>query len=64
MTRKDYVLLAQALAVARPSPGDAKIAWITWRLDCKCIADALAADNNRFERQRFIDACEGAGNAK
>jgi hypothetical protein len=58
MTRKDYVLLAGALHKARPVPGDAKIAQIQWRTDCGAVADALQRENIRFERQRFIDACE------
>lgn len=58
MTRKDYILLANALASAKPeyvptaSPFNEQ-----WRDDCEAVADALAADNARFERERFLKAC-------
>jgi hypothetical protein len=53
MTRKDYVLIAEALARAdRPyAEGRAQ-----HRTDCEAIADALAQDNPRFDRERFLKA--------
>ncbi len=54
MTRKDYVLIADALkragnACASPSP-------IQHATDCHVLADALARDNPRFDRARFLKA--------
>lgn len=56
MTRKDYVLLADALNAAFQA---------TWSLDqrdshriiCATVAVALAKDNPRFDRARFLTAC-------
>lgn len=66
MTRKDYVLIAQALKAHAPevsaytqyadgfNTAHAKIA--------AKLADSLARDNPRFDRARFLEAC-GVGNA-
>lgn len=57
MTRKDYVLIAAALRAARP-PGTALLARCH-QADCDAlvIADRLAGDNPRFDRERFLKAC-------
>jgi hypothetical protein len=65
MTRKDYVALAHAIKISQYGFGDrdpmeqhaaqemrARVA--------KNVADALAADNGRFDRERFLTACEVA----
>jgi hypothetical protein len=56
MSRKDYVLLADALAYRRP-----EVSWLNkavqWRHDVDAIATALGRDNPRFDRTRFIKAC-------
>ena len=53
MTRKDYELIARALANT-PDGGDVKSQWE----ECvSAIADALARDNPRFSRERFYKAC-------
>jgi hypothetical protein len=57
MSRKHYVALAAALASNRPLEGQPQ-AVEQWTTDCKRIADALASDNPRFDRDRFIGACE------
>ncbi len=66
MSRKDYVRLANALKYVRPSnplstPENHKLVlesmskqWL-WTVDS--IADVLAADNGRFDRERFNHAC-------
>ena len=66
MTRKDYVLLAAALASVRPQASERPQSF-TVALDkalavqhargCEAIADALAAENARFDRARFLKAC-------
>lgn len=69
MTRKDYIALAQVLRIARPrafKPNECTTVQPTygamsqWEHDRAAIADALAADNERFDRKQFYEACEGA----
>lgn len=61
MTRKDYVLIAAALArsAARKDslPDDLHEAAAQHRRDCEELADALARENGRFDRARFMRAC-------
>ena len=35
-----------------------------WQCTIKCLADMLAADNGRFQRDRFMHACEPGANVK
>src|SRR4051794_25449520 len=55
MSRKHYISLAQGLNDAHndsdPSYTD------QWNADVKAVADVLAADNPRFNRERFYRAC-------
>lgn len=53
MTRKHYQALANALANATDLT-DAR----------ERIADVMAADNPRFDRTRFLAACDGDRNAR
>lgn len=56
MTKKDYERIAAALAASKMDrPTDAQI--VQHRFSCARIADALAADNTRFDRARFLAAC-------
>lgn len=62
MSRKDYILIAEALRqlrldLTRSSSVDYIINNV---LDETAIAlaDALQRDNDRFNRQRFIEACK------
>jgi hypothetical protein len=58
MTRKDYVALADALLSARNECKElAEVRGVNWAVFY--IGDKLAADNARFDRERFIAACEG-----
>lgn len=59
MTRKHYVLLARALAHVQPMDEE-PISFQQWADDVRAIADVLAADNPRFDRQRFLFACASA----
>lgn len=58
MTRKDYVLIAEALRITNGSikvaPYDAETAL---DLVAKVIADRLENENPRFDRARFLKAC-------
>ena len=55
MTRKDYILIAAAIAAAKID------AMTGAEYARKCIthniALALASDNPRFDRERFLKAC-------
>lgn len=55
MTRKDYVLLADALKVAvnALNPPECLGAFLA----ANEIAHVLANDNPRFDRRRFLKAC-------
>lgn len=54
VTRKDYVLLAAAIRSLADDSGDGLVS-----IDdvMAAIADVLAADNPRFNRDRFLKAC-------
>ena len=55
MTKKDYIKLAAALAVNRPvNNQDNPIT--QFHKTVFAIADVLAADNDRFDRTRFLIA--------
>lgn len=54
MTRKDYILLAQAIKVAVVNPdNDLR----TTRAVAYAIANNLQLDNMRFDAEKFIKAC-------
>lgn len=55
MTRRDYVLMVEALAAGMPSPADSSHVFIEGY--CRAVhvlADALLAANARFDRERFL----------
>ena len=57
MTKKDYEALAQALAMTKPEIYlGAELG--QWRTDVQAIADALQYDNPRFNRAKFLEACD------
>jgi len=58
MTRKDYIVLAQALATAGIEIEGPQQAELFERIVDQ-IADALALDNPRFDRARFNAAAIG-----
>ena len=51
MTRKDYVMIAETLATAWWDSEYVKAGVV------HTLADTLEADNPRFDRARFLDAC-------
>lgn len=64
MTRKDYELIARALKEARMHAirSDAEEGGGFWlRVVASELALALASDNPRFDRDRFLKACGVAG---
>jgi hypothetical protein len=58
MSRKDYEIIAGVIRAQRldqqshPCSGVARLSFTEWAL-----ADALAQDNPRFDRDRFREAC-------
>lgn len=59
MTRKDYVLIAAALKDARASTPEANHVGVD--VAASNIAHALARDNPRFDRARFLKAAGVGG---
>jgi len=59
MTRKDYVRIAAAIAASRPVEVSGHRG--EWRAALFCVASKLgtelAADNPRFDYERFMTAC-------
>jgi hypothetical protein len=62
MTRKDYLALSSALAVNKPNVTLNPQGYAVWLKTVHSVADVLAYDNGRFQRQRFLEAC-GVGRA-
>lgn len=58
MTRKDYILIAKALADARFQLDDQdQVIGVDWA--AIYIADTLECDNSHFDRERFLKAAKG-----
>ena len=60
MTRKDYVMLAEALR-STLDPLDDAFHREQHEADATAVADALARDNPRFDRERFLKAAGVTG---
>ena len=54
MTKRDYVLLASALRQVASLPDADRETTI---ICCKAVATAIACNNTRFDRERFLLAC-------
>jgi len=65
MTRKDFVLIAEALSVVKPKPDVEKTRYsarniqriIQWNYTVTAIANRLEAANPRFDIEIFLRAC-------
>jgi hypothetical protein len=59
MTKRDFELIAQSVRVARPGLRSEHTGPMHFALDhfSILIANALANDNPRFDRERFLKAC-------
>lgn len=63
MTKKDYQAIARAIYAERVAwePSDASEQVHAYRAleeVTSALADVMAADNPRFDRARFVEACE------
>jgi hypothetical protein len=56
MTRRDYDLISKVLARCQPSVLDATS---LRNLIIYSLANALAEENPRFDRERFMQTCSG-----
>lgn len=60
--RRHYEAIATLMQDTKPLK-DAT-AFTQWYVDCEGLADMLADDNARFDRERFIRACEPGANVR
>jgi hypothetical protein len=51
-----YESVARGLVITKPAPADPDLL-TQWRRTVESIADALAADNRAFDRERFLREC-------
>jgi hypothetical protein len=60
MTRKDYLLIAEAIQRTRYTNTDTE-ARCRYVIDmvAENLANMLATDNKNFDRERFLAACSG-----
>lgn len=56
---RHYRAIAATLAKTKPMPGYSAMASTKWLADITALADMFAADNPRFDRERFLEACNG-----
>ncbi len=59
MTKKDYVRIADAVWLAKPTEAEHEQGTATsgWAKVIGELADALGAENPKFDRAKFISAC-------
>jgi hypothetical protein len=57
LTRKDYAAVAAELRGVKPN-SRSYIELQTWKTCCDAVAHGFAADNPRFDRDRFLAACD------
>lgn len=60
MTRKNYVKIATVFYLARPHTPEKSFTGPTvelWSQIVENMADTLAVDNPRFDKERFINYC-------
>jgi hypothetical protein len=58
MTRKDYILVAEAFRQSRPTNID-PTSKLQWDMDTRAVANVLKADNDRFNGEHFLQVCRG-----
>ena len=58
MSKKHFHALALAFAYRRPEPHWDANKRTQWSLDVASVADVCQQANPRFDRERFLEACE------
>jgi hypothetical protein len=65
MSRKNYIAFAKALYDVKPHSAENDRCNMhildQWQATVSAIADVFKADNPRFDRERFLRACNGVG---
>jgi hypothetical protein len=56
MTRKHFAAIAAAMYEIRPT---AHFRVLQWTIDCEALATVFYGMNPRFDRARFLNACNG-----
>ena len=59
MTKRDYIKLADAFYQTRPQEHWDANKRQQWQQDMKFVANTLALDNSKFNRETFYKACGG-----
>ena len=57
MTRKDYVMIAEVIADLMADFNNGRSDEVSLSLVAQELANALEADNDRFDSARFLTAC-------
>lgn len=57
MTRKHFIVIAEALKSEKPGSNWSSNKHVQWGLDCRAICKALANMNPSFKPLTFLEAC-------
>jgi hypothetical protein len=57
MSKKHYQAIASAMRITKPAHSTVCTTVQSWQQICQTLASVLAADNPRFDRSKFLDAC-------
>lgn len=59
MSKRDFIVIAEALRQTKPKDGAALDSHAQWQQDCNAIADVLRGTNPRFLRERWLGFIDG-----
>lgn len=59
LERRHFNAIAATLRALNPTDGNMDGAVWMWERTCQEFADRLAADNERFDTDKFLKACDG-----
>jgi len=63
-TRSHYETIALAMQESCPAPGWGPTRRVAWESVRSSLCDVFEYDNNRFDRGRFMAACEKGANVR